>query len=181
MRLHRMQSVLIGCFSADFERLSRMAPKVHGGGTESATARAARSLRQFRAQSESRDGYPGRRSQRLGAAFDVEAAAAVHGAGKRTAEAPDPPQCERLKRYGGSEHGQSSVLAGWGGEARYLRLHLMWCAPWWPPSFKSGCLRSWCRGRHTPGSTAYCNGIATRPAVAAASVPCCACVRMCSR
>ena len=45
MRLHRMQSVLIGCFSADFERLSRTAPKVHGrhrvGHSTSSTIAAA--------------------------------------------------------------------------------------------------------------------------------------------
>ena len=57
--------------SAGFDRLNQTEPKVRRGGTESAAARAADSLRQFSARTESCVRHPERRGKRLEAASDV--------------------------------------------------------------------------------------------------------------
>ena len=83
-------------------------------GSEPAAARVSGSLRRFKAQSWSCDGYLGRRSKRLEAASAVEGAGVVlstdfdrlsDGSRKCTAEALCQPQHEGASRCGGSGHG----------------------------------------------------------------------------
>jgi hypothetical protein len=77
LRLHLKQSVLIWCFPSISVTTATQSGRSRCGGTESATARVADSLRRFQAQSESCGAHPGRRSKRLAAASEAESAAAV--------------------------------------------------------------------------------------------------------